>query len=122
MHFGSASYDSHVLVAKMNKERNREAFSASHSVEPSATKPTLDSEYWKHGFVKGAVTNTSERTGEAQFYLANHGELVSSTLSTGKAFEHEGGGSNALANANKIVQVLHFHYSSSHSSSKLEIC
>ncbi|XP_057484084.1 chromatin structure-remodeling complex protein SYD-like isoform X2 [Actinidia eriantha] len=104
MHFGSASYDSHILVAKMNKERNREAFSASHSVEPSAAKPTLDPEYWKHGFTKGAVTNTSERTGEAQFYLANRGELVSSTLSTGKAFEHERGAANALPNANKIVQ------------------
>ncbi|PSR86840.1 Chromatin structure-remodeling complex protein like [Actinidia chinensis var. chinensis] len=104
MHFGSASYDSHVLVSKMNKERNREAFSASHSVELSAAKPTLDPDYWKHGFTKGAVTNTSERTGEAQFYLANCGELVSSTLSTGKAFEHEGGASNVLANANKIVQ------------------
>ncbi|GFZ20673.1 P-loop containing nucleoside triphosphate hydrolases superfamily protein [Actinidia rufa] len=104
MHFGSASYGSHVLVAKVNNERNREAFSASHSVELSATKPTLDPEYWKHGFTKGAVTNTSERTGEEQFYLANRGELVSSTLSTGKAFKHEGGASNALANANKIVQ------------------
>ncbi|XP_052198184.1 chromatin structure-remodeling complex protein SYD isoform X2 [Diospyros lotus] len=104
MHFMSSSYENPGLVARINEERSREAFSASPSVEFSAGKVTVDSEYWKHGFTKGAVTNTSERHGEPQIFSANRGELGSSTLSTGKTLEHNDGPLNELPNANKIVQ------------------
>ncbi|KAL6966430.1 hypothetical protein U1Q18_032209 [Sarracenia purpurea var. burkii] len=104
MHLGSASYDDHALVAKMNMERSREAFSATPSVELSSGKAAVDSEYWKHGYTKSAVTNTSERTGEAQFFSANRAELVSSSFPAGMALEHEGRTSNVLGNANKMVQ------------------
>ncbi|XAR60396.1 DNA helicase [Bertholletia excelsa] len=104
MHVNSAAVDNHGLFAQINKERIREAFSASPSIELSSGKAVVDSEYLKHGFTRGTVTSTSERSGEAQFFSANRGELGSSSLSTGKALEHDGGSLNMLPNANKMVQ------------------
>ncbi|XP_059665229.1 chromatin structure-remodeling complex protein SYD [Cornus florida] len=75
MHFGSSSYDNQGLTAKMHKERSMEAF------------PT-----------------TSDKNVEAQFFSANRGEGASTTLSSGKALEYEGGVPNTLANENKILQ------------------
>uniref|UniRef100_A0A5B6YW35 Chromatin structure-remodeling complex protein SYD n=1 Tax=Davidia involucrata TaxID=16924 RepID=A0A5B6YW35_DAVIN len=104
MHFSSSLYDNHGLAAKMHKERSMEAFPAMPSIELSAGKDAVDSEHLKHGFMKGAVTSTTDKTVEAQFFSANRGEGASTNISTGKALEHEGGISDILANANKIVQ------------------
>ncbi|KAK9289272.1 hypothetical protein L1049_017748 [Liquidambar formosana] len=85
----SSSYDNHVLVAKMHNERSMEAFPAmsSPSIELSASKGPVDSEHWKHGFMKGAVASTSDKT-ETHLFSANRGEEVSTTLSSGKVVEH----------------------------------
>ncbi|KAA8549729.1 hypothetical protein F0562_001253 [Nyssa sinensis] len=103
MHFNNSLYDNQ-MAAKMHKERSMETFPATPSVELSAGKDAADSEHLKHGFMKGAVTSMTEKTVEAQFFSANHGNGASTNLSTGKALEQGGGNSDILANANKKVQ------------------
>ncbi|GAV63394.1 SNF2_N domain-containing protein/Helicase_C domain-containing protein [Cephalotus follicularis] len=51
----------------------------------------------------GTVTSTPEKNVEAQF-SANRGDEASTTLSTGKALDHDGSSSCMLADASRIVQ------------------
>lgn len=109
----NSSYNNHGLFAKMHMERSIEALSAasSPSVELSHSRGAVNSEHWKHGYMKGVVGNTSEKLLETNLFSGNRGEEASASLSTGKVVEHDGGIPNALSNTNSIVQVLLKPYS-----------
>ncbi|XP_057957466.1 chromatin structure-remodeling complex protein SYD-like isoform X2 [Malania oleifera] len=106
MQFSGSSYENHGLLAKMHKERSMEAFSAvsSPSVELSTSKGTIDSEPWRHGFVKGGLTSTSEKIAEGQF-SANRGDGASANLFTGKVLEHDVGISNTLGVGHHSIEM-----------------